>query len=524
MNILSNLRKDIPAGFVVFLVALPLCLGISLASNAPISSGLIAGIIGGTVVAFLSGSQLSISGPAAGLTAIVIAAIADLGSWQTFLAAVVLSGLIQIIFSFFGAGRFSGFFPNSVVKGLLAAIGIIIVLKQIPHALGRDFDYEGDMAFFQVTNKENTISEILLSIKTFSGPIVFITIVSLFLMIFWPKLQKKFKAVPLLQLIPAPLVAVVGGTMISESLNSFFPNFIMDPMHLVQIPATGMALLGDGFQFPGWETLTNVKVLGVAFTIAVIGSLETLLSVEAADRMDPQRRISDTNRELFAQGIGNSISGLLGGLPITSVIVRTSANVYAGATSRLASVVHGVLLLVSLFLLVPYLNKIPLAALAAVLFAIGYKLIQPQMFAAYFRKGMDQFLPFLVTVVGVVFSDILIGVSLGIVVGLAMIAKTNYHGAITVVTDRSDYLIKFTKDVSFANKVFLRRLLNSIPVGASVTIDASRAMYIDRDIYDAIQEFQEVASFKEIRLETKDLEGKQPNFRLRVKRTAREST
>lgn len=497
-------RRDGPAGTVVFLVALPLCLGIALASGAPLFAGIIAGAVGGIVVSVLSGSQLSVSGPAAGLTVIVATAIRELGSYQVFLAAVVLAGVLQFLLGVGRLGVIADYVPNSVIKGMLAAIGLVIILKQVPHALGRDKDYEGDFSFLE-KGETNTLTDIATSVMSASPGALVIAGISLLILIFWDGFTAR--AGRLLRLLPAPLVVVVAGIAINHALGSFIPAWKMvDPEHMVALPVA--ASLSDYFkQFfsPDFSALGDQKVWMAAATLAVVASLESLLSLEAADRLDPYKRISPPNRELRAQGIGNIISGLLGGLPITSVVVRTSANVYAGAMTWMSSFIHGVLLFASTLLIPAVLNWTPLACLAAILIVIGYKLTRPVLYKQMFHLGWSQFIPFVVTVAAIVFTDLLKGVLVGLACGIFFVIRTNHHDAITVVAQDNYYLMRFNKDASFVNKNELRTRLRKIPDGSYLIIDGRKALYIDHDIHEVVEDFKALAPYKNITLEFKNI-------------------
>jgi MFS superfamily sulfate permease-like transporter len=507
---LAHARTDIPAGIVVFLVALPLCLGIALASGAPLLSGVIAGFVAGIVVSMLSGSELSVSGPAAGLAVIVAAAIEDLGSFQVFTAAVVLSGLFQFALGLARAGVLGDYVPNSVIKGMLAAIGIVIVLKQIPHALGDDHDFIGDEAFRQTGPEHlNTFTEVIASFSSPMPGAALISILSLALLVLWerPFIKRQAWAT----LVPGPLLVVVLGTLLNEALGTVAPAWkISSPAHLVTLPAASspsefLAM----FSVPDFGHLARQDVWIVAATLAAVGSIETLLCIEATDQLDPAKRISDTNRELRAQGIGNVLSGLIGGLPMTSVIVRSSANVYAGGRTRLSAFVHGVVLLAAIALFAPLLNRIPLAALAAILIMVGYKLASRKVVAEMWRKGTATFLPFAVTVVAIVFSDLLVGIAVGLLAGVFFVIRTNHHDPVTVVNDGENWLVRFNKDMSFVNKAHLKRTLRGIPDDAYVIVDGTKAAYVDRDIYETLNEFETAASFRGIRIEYHNFFDKQ---------------
>jgi MFS superfamily sulfate permease-like transporter len=507
---LQSARRDIPAGIVVFLVALPLCLGIALASGAPLFSGLIAGIVAGIVVSLFSGSELSVSGPAAGLTVIVASAITDLGGFQIFTAAVVLAGLMQIGFGILRGGVLGNYVPNSVLRGMLAAIGIVIVLKQIPHALGDDRDFIGDEAFLQTqTDQLNTFTEMLASIASPSPGAVAITLVCLAILIGWERPFIKRRAFS--NLVPGPLVVVIIGTLMNEAFGMFRSDWMLvSSTHLVNIPvAKSPAEFFGLLSPPGFSAFRRPDVWVVALTLAIVGSIETLLCIEATDQLDPEKRISNTNRELRAQGVGNILSGLAGGLPITSVIVRSSANVYAGGRTRLSAFVHGLVMLAAVAFLASMLNRIPLAALASILIVVGYKLASHKVVMEMWAKGATQFVPFLVTAVAIVFSDLLIGIGIGLLAGVFFVIRTNHHAAITVVDDGETWLLRFNKDMSFVNKSELKQSLRTIPDGASVIIDGTKALYVDVDIDETIKEFETAASFRGIRVEYRNVFGKE---------------
>ncbi|MBL7942499.1 MAG: SulP family inorganic anion transporter, partial [Flavobacteriales bacterium] len=405
------LKNDLPAGLVVFLVALPLCLGIALASEAPLFSGIVAGIVGGMLVGFASGSPLSVSGPAAGLTVIVVDSIEKLGSFEAFVLAVVVAGLIQLILGFLKAGIIGYYFPSSVIKGMLAAIGIILILKQIPHALGYDRDSEGDFDFAQ-KDGANTYSEIWFAIQDPNWGAVIIAALSLAILILWDRpVLKKFQ---FFKLVPGALIAVIAGTMVNELFKIWRPDLVLSGDHLVNLPvAESAGGFFSQFTLPNLDALANPQLYIIAITIAIVASLETLLCIEAADKLDPYKRNTPTNRELKAQGVGNMVSGLLGGLPMTAVIVRTSANVNAGGKTKLSAVVHGILLLLSVVALAPIMNMIPLACLAGLLLLVGYKLAKIPLFRQMYNLGWSQFMPFVVTVVAIQFSDLLKGIAIG---------------------------------------------------------------------------------------------------------------
>jgi MFS superfamily sulfate permease-like transporter len=501
------LEQDGPAGFVVFLVALPLCLGIAHASGAPLFAGIIGGIVGGCLISLLSNSQVSVSGPASGLVVIVVAAMETLGSYQTFLAAVVMCGVVQIALGLGGAGAIGNYVPNSVIKGMLAGIGLVLILKQIPHAVGNDLDWLGDLSFLEPGDM-NTLSAIFSdAAPVLGGPIV-ISILSLVLLIAWEKAASK--SLRLFILVPGSVVVVALGIILNEGFRVFAPGlYISNPEHLVNLPVPkSLPDLASQFTFPDFSKIANQNFWSISLTLAIVASIESLLSLEAADRIDPYRRISSPNRELWAQGTGNVVSGLCGGLPLTSVVLRTSANVNAGGRTWMASFVHGSLLLVSACLIPQLLNQIPLASLAAILIMVGYKLTNPNLYRSVYQLGMTQFIPFLGTVLAILFTDLLKGVLLGIAFGLIFVLRSNHRDAVTVVTRDNAYLIRLNKDATFLNKNELRTKLRTIEEGADVLIDGTKASYIDRDILEVVGDFRKLADHQGITVELKHVEGK----------------
>jgi MFS superfamily sulfate permease-like transporter len=501
----SHLRNDIPAGVVVFLVALPLCLGIALASGAPLFSGIISGIIGGIVVAWASGSQLSVSGPAAGLTVIVFHAIDKLGGFQALLMSVAVAGLIQLVLGFLQAGVIGAYFPAAVIKGMLAAIGLILILKQFPHAVGYDADYEGDESYAQA-DSHTTLSEISYSLEAISPGAVIVSVVAILIMLLWE--TAFFKRNPVLSLIPGPLIAVLWGVGFNLYTQQFAADFAIAREHLVNLPEIqGIQGFFQQLTFPDFSQWANPEIYTVAATLAIVASLETLLSLEAVDKLDPLRRIAPTNQELKAQGFGNLISGLLGGLPMTSVIVRSSANVNAGGRTKMACFIHGVLLLLSVLFISRYLNLIPLACLASILLLTGYKLAKPSLFQEMYRKGNSQIIPFVVTIVAILFTDLLKGMAVGMVCGLYYVIKANFQAAITLTRDGNNYLLRLQKDVSFLNKALLREYLALIEENGYVIVDGSRAQFIDQDILETLHDFVTAAPDDNITVEFKNLNG-----------------
>ena len=499
----KNLGQDLPAGLVVFLVALPLCLGISLASGAPLLSGIITGIIGGLVVAWLSGSALSVSGPAAGLAVIVFDGIDRLGSFEAFLLAGLIAGFLQLGLGFLKAGVIALYVPSSVIRGMLAAIGLTLILKQIPHFLGIDKD-------FFVSEPVNTAGG--------NGPIellsrlpeglqmgsLIIGVISLGILILWE--TKFIKNIAALKLVPGALIVVIGAVFINIAFGAMSPDLAIDKTHMVKLPV--LTSTDDAvklLRFPDWSQIGNIAIYITAFTIAIVASLETLLCIEAVDKIDPHGRITPTNRELKAQGIGNILAPLIGGIPMTSVIVRSSANVGAGGQTRISAFFHGILLLLSVLFLSRYLNLIPLSALAAILLLVGYKLVKPSIIRAQFKLGWVQFLPFIVTIVAVLLTDLLIGVGIGLLVGVFFILKANYESAYYMheFKDEEEHItrIELSENVSFLNKASVVRILDELPAGNTVVIDGSKSEYIDHDVLEAIQNFRVNAADKDITVE-----------------------
>lgn len=486
-----SVPRDLNAGLVVFLVALPLCLGVALASGAPLISGIVAGIVGGIIVGAISRSQTSVSGPAAGLTAIVAAQIVSLKAFETFLLAVLIAGVIQILFGAVRAGALSAFFPSSVIKGLLAAIGVILILKQIPHILGHDSDPEGEMSFIQPDN-ENTFSEIG---RIFIGEIhqgaLIIGLLSLLILVSWDSF-KILKKSP----FPAPLIVVLLGVGIAEFFSRLGGAWAIEASHLVEVPvAENFQDLVGFIRMPDWSQWNNSAVYVAALTIAFVASLETLLNLEAIDKIDPWQRNSPPDRELFAQGIGNIACGLIGGIPITSVIVRSSVNINAGARSQLSTIVHGCLLLVCVVFLPKYLNHIPLACLAAILLATGFKLASPKLMKQMFRQGYNQFIPFIVTLIAIVFTDLIIGVGIGLAISVAFILQSNIRRPVKQMIEKhlsGDVLhIQLANQVSFLNRVALENTLNKAKPGSHLLLDAESTDYIDPDILSLIRDFMD---------------------------------
>jgi len=503
-NIFKELKSDLPASIVVFFVAVPLCLGIALASGAPLFAGIIAGIIGGIVVGIASGSPLGVSGPAAGLAVVVLGSIATLGSWPAFLTAVVLAGIIQLILGFAKAGFIAFFFPSSVIKGMLSGIGLLIILKQIPHALGYDKDVEGDDAFLQ-SDGENTFSSISSAFDVITPGALLIAVVSLAILILWDTvLTKKHK---IFQLIQGPIVVVLLGIAMNYMFQNNILNFSLaaDQVVSLPVPATFGDFLGQ-FTFPDFSVLGSWKVYEVAIVLAIIASIETLLCVEATDKLDPDKRVTPTNRELKAQGLGNVLSGLIGGLPVTQVIVRSSANINFGGKTKLSAILHGVFLLISALTLASFLNMLPLASLAAILLMVGYKLAKPSLFKQMYKLGWAQFIPFVATILGILLTDLLKGITIGILFGIFYVLRESYrnshiHTVVTSENGQEVHRIELAEEVSFFNKASVLQALDEIPPNSKVVVDFTKTKAISYDVIEIIEDYKNNARTKNIQVE-----------------------
>jgi MFS superfamily sulfate permease-like transporter len=486
----GSFTADLRAGLIVFLVALPLCLGIATASGAPALSGLIAGMVGGTVVAIASGSPLSVAGPAAGLTVICLDAIQKLG-FAAFLTAVLLGGMLQAAFGLIGAGRLAQLVPNTVIRGMLAAIGLILVLKQLPHAVGYDADYEGDFAFSQ-GDGHNTFSELLYSLEAITPGALIVCLCAGAALALW----RNYGSLKLARYAPRELVAVAVGLGVALLLDGTSLALVSE--HRVNVPALGDNGLLSLWTPPDWAAVSRVDVWRTALTLAIVASIESLLCLEATDRLDPLRRVSSPNRELVAQGLGNLTSGLMGGLPVTAVVVRSFTNVQAGGRTRMSSIVHGILLIAATLGLSRVLNSIPLAALAAVLLMVGFKLTPPKLYVQVWRMGRDQFLPFITTVIAILATDLLTGTMLGIAFALFFIVLGHYSSAIVVTDDGRYRMIRFVSSVSFLHKARLKAAFETAPSGSHVILDGTRARNVDPDILDAIADFEQSAKARGI--------------------------
>jgi len=503
-DILKTYKSDLPAGLVVYLVALPLCLGIALASGAPLFSGVISGIIGGIVIGFLSDSKLSVSGPAAGLTVIVFSAIATLGSFEAFLVSVFLSGVIQLILGYARAGVIGHFFPSSVITGMLTAIGLGIILKQIPHAFGYDLAATKSASFAE--NYGGRIAEELYNMLGAILPgAVIISVLSMGVLLLWD--TKLIKNNTVAKLIPGPLVVVMLGIGLNELFKSIIPSLALTSTHLVSLPElNGFTSFISELRFPDIGSIANPDVWVVAVTIAIVGSLESLLSLEATDKIDPDKRITSPNQELKAQGWGNMIAGLVGGLPMTAVIVRSSANVNAGGKGKFSAIFHGLLLLLSAVFFAPYLNYIPLAALAAVLIHVGLKLNKLSIYKNAIKLGANQYIPFFSTIIVILLTDLLKGITFGIVIGLVFVLKSNFRSGVILSNVGDNYMIQITRNLYFFNKAQLRRTLQYLPDGINLLIDGTQVDFIDNDIQIMFNDFCETAERNNIKVTKKQSE------------------
>jgi MFS superfamily sulfate permease-like transporter len=505
-NLFACWRQDLPASIVVFFVAVPLCLGIALASGAPLFAGIIAGIVGGIVVGVASGSPLGVSGPAAGLAVIVLTSIASIGSWPAFLLAVVLAGVFQLALGFAKAGFIAYFFPSSVIKGMLTGIGLLIILKQLPHALGWDKDTEGDDAFLQADG-QNTFTEILKAFDFITPGALLIAVISLAILILWDTvITKKHK---IFQLIQGPIVVVVLGIVMNYLFKAGTLNFSLEEDQVVRLPvAHNLSEFFSQFTFPDFSAITNFEVWKIAIVLAIVASLETLLCVEATDKMDPNKRITPTNRELKAQGLGNIVSGLIGGLPITQVIVRSSANINFGGKTKLSAILHGVFLLISAITIASLMNMIPLASLAAILLMVGYKLAKPGLFKQMYKLGWEQFIPFIATVVGILATDLLKGITIGICFGIFYTLRHSYRNShymkdiITTEEGHEVHHLVLAEEVSFFNKASVITELENIPVNSKVIIDCTKSKSIAHDVVELIRDYRSNAKLKNITVET----------------------
>jgi len=493
-------RADIRASIVIFLVAVPLCLGIALASGAPLFSGIISGIVGGVVVGALSGSQLMVSGPAAGLSAMVMTAIATMGSYRAFLATVVVAGLVQVLLAVARGGIVGYYFPSSVIRGMLTGIGLILILKQIPHALGYDADFEGDETFWQM-NAENTFSAIVNALARIEPAAVILSVAGLALLVFWDRGPGRQ-----LRIVPGALLAVLLGIVGQLVLPLFNSALQLGPEHLVGLPVPrSISDIGALFATPDWSALLRVEAWQVAVTLGIVASLETLLTLEATDKLDRYKREAPTDRELAVQGVGNVVAGLLGGLPITGVLARSAANIDAGAQTKSSAILHGLLMVGAVFLVPAFLNMIPLASLAAVLIHVGVKLAQPERVLHTWNQGRMQFVPFLVTVAAILLTDLLMGILIGLAVGFLFVLFDQLrYPCYTVVSGAGSVLkrVRLHEQVTFLNKASLAQLLDTMPPRSRIELDGTSCRHIDHDVMEFISDFRQTAILREIDFRT----------------------
>lgn len=493
--------RDLPAALVVFLVALPLCLGIALATGAPLLSGVISGIVGGLAVGFLSGAELSVAGPSAAAIGVMVLGIQQLGGFNGLLAAIMVAGVVQLIAGFLKAGVIADFFPVAVIRGMLAAVGLILVLKQIPHFFGWDSDFEGDDAFLQ-NDGRTTLSELfdIFDHVTWGATVIAVIALVMLLIFELPAMKRQRWT----QLIPGSLFAVIVAGVLANVLPKSFPQLALDEAHFVTLPTfRSVSDLMGQIPRPDFSALGKIELYGIALSLMVISSLEALLSIDAADKLDPYKRTTPANRELKAQGLGNMLSGFLGGLPVTAVIIRSTVNVSAGARTKLATVGHGTLLLIATLIGSTFLNHIPLSALAALLILSGYKLARPSIIKDMYRRGTDQFVPFIVTIGAILFTDLIKGVACGILVGIAFIIRANFKRAISVTADGNQFLISMNGSVTFMNKSVLKRAIDQLPKGSYVLIDGTRADFIDKDIVEVLRDFVDSSARRRIEVELK---------------------
>ncbi len=505
-GLLGNLKYDFPAGMAVFLIAIPLSLGIALASGAPLFAGLIAGILSGIVIAPISGSALGISGPTAGLAIIVASAIEELG-FNGFLLALFIAGILQIIMGLFKAGVIAYYFPSSVINGMLSGIGIVLCLKQIPHAIGYDRDYEGDSAFFQSDNY-SSFTELVNMLSYSSLTAFLIALVSLAILILWE--QPFMKKYSFFQLFQGVLIAIVVSIFINQNLLHFYPEWALKDNHLVTLPLLeNTSDLLNQLNYPDFDQINNPAIYLMALTLAIVASLKTLLSVEAVDKMDPLKRVTCTNRELIAQGIGNTCSSLLGGLPLAQVIVRSSISIQSGGKTKATSIISGLLLLFAVIFIPRLLNQIPLASLASVLLVVGYKLVRPKSFIVMYKAGAYHFIPFCITILGMILTDLLIGLVIGLFTALFSILLENYKSAFYFHESHigNKTIIRLSEHVSFLNKANIKKMLEQLPHDSEVVIDATRSKYIDYDVFEIIEAYKIEAHRKNIKLSIENLRG-----------------
>jgi MFS superfamily sulfate permease-like transporter len=502
----SSIKQDLPASVVVFLVALPLCMGIALGSGTPVIAGIIAGVIGGIVVGFIGNSNLSVSGPAAGLIATVSVGIETVGSLEALYAAVIVAGVIQIILGLVKAGIIGGLIPNSVINGMLVAIGILLILKQLPHLVGYDADFEGDESFLQ-KDGHNTVTELFYALKNVSLIATILGVSGILLQIFWDRLPVNLQF--LKKWLPGPLVVVIFGALVNYIVGLYNPSVGLRSEHLVNVPLFDDII--SGWKRPELTQMLSPKVLMLGLSIGVIASIESLLSIEAADKLDPSKHITSTNRELLAQGCANITSGFLGGLPVTSVIVRSSANVNAGAKTKVSAIMHGLLLALFVLLFPRLLGLIPLASLAAILIYVGFKLAKPAIFKSHILKGKEVYIPFLATIMAILATDLLKGVLVGLILGLFFAMRASLKKTVNTVNIDDNYMIQFIGPVSFLNKSIIKQFVEELPDESNVVLDFSRCSSIDADIQELLSDFYAGALEKNNKIELKFLNSQQHN-------------
>ncbi|MBU2784550.1 SulP family inorganic anion transporter [Acidithiobacillus ferriphilus] len=493
---LKNLRADVPAAVVVALVAMPLCLGVALASGAPLISGLIAGVVGGLLVPLFSRSHLAVSGPTPAIVATVLVAMQVLPSFSAFLLAVVIAGGIQIVLGIVRAGVVAYFFPSAVIQGILSAIGIIIILKQFPYAIGFDLGEFGGQDFISA-HGENTFSGVIAALAHLEWGALLISVLTLSILITWDKVAVLRKQTWL----SGPLMAVVFGTLLNALLLYAVPELAVSDQNLVNLPIIhSFADLRGMLQMPDWGMIGSKSVWVTAVALTFIASLESLLSIEAADKLDTYKRRTPLDRELLGQGIANIASGLIGGLPVAAVIVRSTANVAAGARTKASAFLHGLFLLFAVLFLATLMNRIPLAALASILIFVGFKLAHPSIFKRMFRLDKSQYLPFVITIVAILLSSLITGVVVGLLAGVFFVLKANYHSAIEIGREGSAYKIALNREVTFVNKARLSHILERLPKGAEVILDGEHVGFIDHDVLEVIRDFERSAPLRGIRL------------------------
>lgn len=497
----KQFKFDFIAAIVVFLVAIPLCLGIALASGAPLFSGILSGIVGGIVVGALSGSQVSVSGPAAGMAAVVVSAISQLGDFNTFLLAVIFAGILQIIVGSLRAGFVADYVPSNVVQGLLCAIGILLIIKQLPLAFTLSADLKELQNHLLDTTESLSINPLYELYEHINDGAAIISLISFAILIYFDKTKLKF-----LQGIPAAIIVVVMGVLLNELFINLYPDFAQNSPHLVNIPEhDGLYDLLGKMEYPNWSAWANPKVYLYGLIIAIVASLESLLNVKAGEKLDKKHRYCSKDKELVAQGAGNLVTGLIGGIPVTSVIVRTSVNIQAGSKTKMSTILHGFFILIAVMFIENWLNKIPLSSLASILIFTGYKLTKPAIYRSIYNQGLDRFIPFIATVISIVAFNLLLGIIIGLAISLFFILKSNSQARLDIIkeiypTGEVNRLV-LPQQITFLNKASLIAELDSIPRDSQLIIDARYSNYIDKEIIELIKEFEsEQAPMKNIAL------------------------